>query len=458
MTEVYDPAFDIIKEDNARRKKGSGEDKKIEDELTAIYYFKSLKDTDEIYYWDENQGIYIKGAEWLIKQECMRLDPDYKSKDVTEVINHIIWANYVDRNEFDSQIEWIATGDGMLNLKTLETKPHSPEFMATIKIPHEYKPLPSDYHSLYCPCPKIMQFLHEVIASEDVETVLDFMAYCLWRGFPFHKYVLFNGSGRNGKGVTIDIFKALLGRHNISAESLQRILDNRFATAKLFGKMANIDADLSNEALKNTGQLKKLTGGDELPAEEKFMPAFHFKNYAKLLFSANIIPRTPDESDAFFARLIIINFLKQYLGDKADPWLIKKLTTKEEMEGLFSIVVARLPLVLERGIQVSDNSLEASYMKYIESSDPIRAFVEKVVDHTNNPVDIASKEEIYNGFTKFCNEKKLNPESHDTVSRRLIKQYGFIDKKMQNDGVRKSYWIGVKLKDYAKTEEGQDTL
>jgi phage/plasmid-associated DNA primase len=54
------------------------------------------------------------------------------------------------------------------------------------------------------------------------------------------------------------------------------LLENRFATAELYGKLANIDADLSKEALKNTGTLKKMTGGDYIPAEEKFPPAFKF--------------------------------------------------------------------------------------------------------------------------------------------------------------------------------------
>ena len=30
-----------------------------------------------------------------------------------------------------------------------------------------------------CPCPAIIRFMHEVMAPEDVETVLDFIAYCL---------------------------------------------------------------------------------------------------------------------------------------------------------------------------------------------------------------------------------------------------------------------------------------
>jgi phage/plasmid-associated DNA primase len=72
-----------------------------------------------------------------------------------------------------------------------------------------------------------MKFIHEVIASEDVETVLDFIAYCLWRAFPLHKYLLFNGSGRYGKGVMLEIIKRFLGHQNVSGESLHRLLEKR---------------------------------------------------------------------------------------------------------------------------------------------------------------------------------------------------------------------------------------
>ena len=98
-----------------------------------------------------------------------------------------------------------------------------------------------------------------------------------------------------------------------------------------------------------------LTGGDPIPAEEKFKTPFWFINSAKLLFSANEIPKTPDESDAFFARPIIINFPNQYLGRKADPYLLRKLTTKAELSGLLKIVLRRLPRVLEKGISTIAN-------------------------------------------------------------------------------------------------------
>ena len=120
------------------------------------------------------------------------------------------------------------------------------------------------------------------MAFDDVETVLDFIAYCLWRELRFHKLLLFNGSGRNGKGVTTQLITRFLGRQNVSNETLHRILENRFASAKLFGKMANIDADMSSQALRHTGILKMLTGGDDVPAEHKFKPAFSLIDSAKI--------------------------------------------------------------------------------------------------------------------------------------------------------------------------------
>lgn len=142
----------------------------------------------------------------------------------------------------------------MINLKTLTTLQHSPDFMSTIQIPVKYEISNSSFANFFewigdniigCPCPAIMEFMHEVMSDDDVETVLDMIAYCLWRGFPFHRYMLFNGSGRNGKGVMLEIIRRFLGIRNVSGESLHQILNNRFSVARLFGKMANIDADKS---------------------------------------------------------------------------------------------------------------------------------------------------------------------------------------------------------------------
>ena len=142
----------------------------------------------------------------------------------------------------------------------------------------------------------------------------------------------------------------------MSSESLDRLVNNRFAPANLYRKLINVDADLSDKTLKgNTGILKKLTGGDELEAEEKYKKAFSFVNHAKPIFSCNTIPETDDETDAFFRRLIIINFTTQFFKEKEDPALIDKLCTEEEFSGLLLELLERLPRVLKKGLRPTSN-------------------------------------------------------------------------------------------------------
>jgi P4 family phage/plasmid primase-like protien len=353
----------------------------------------------------------------------------------------------------------------VINLRTLMTLPHSPDFMSTIQIPVKYDINNGSFADFFewvgdnigCPCPAIMRFMHEVMSDDDVETVLDMIAYCLWRGFPFHRYMLFNGSGRNGKGVILEVIRRFLGIRNVSGESLHQILTNRFSVARLFGKIANMDAVLSKDALNNTGILKKLTGGDLIRAEDKFMAPFDFVNHAKLFFSTNEFPTTKDETDAFFARLIIINFPNQFLGDKADPQLIEKLTTEAELSGLLKVVLRRLPRVLTKGIQTTSSTIDENYTKYILSSDPIRAFVETALE---SDLDINTlKTEIYESYKMFCRAKNLSPVSEGAFSRRMTRQHGIKCEQFRDGkGRRPYYYLGVKIRDWKAAEQGQSTL
>ena len=437
----------------------------LTDKVTVSYNFKTFDDSEEIYWYDCKLGIYRSNGESIIKALVESTQPNISTPEVKEIINHIKRRTLMPRSVFDSQTEWLTVGNSVVNLKTLETRPHSPEFMSTIRIPVTYfsDGMVNDFYEwiedpiVANPCPAIDKFMHEVMAPEDVETVLDFIAYCLWRSFPFHRYLLFNGSGRNGKGVMLEIIKCFLGHNNVSGESLHRLLGTRFATAELYGKLANIDADLSKEALKNTGILKKLTGGDYIPAEKKFCPPFQFVNHAKLLFSANEIPMTEDETDAFFSRPIIINFPNQFLGNKADPNLIRKLTTDDELSGLLRTILRRLPRVLKEGISTTSSSIDENYEKYILSSNPVRAFFEAALEYDNDKAP--SKSEVYVSYKMFCDAKKLAAESEQSFSRKLKKDFGLNYKQMRDEkGGKAYYWIGIRIKDWESAEDGQNIL
>jgi len=180
----------------------------LTERVTTNHYFKTLTDTKELYYYDSKSGVYRSNGESIIEALVETMKPNVSTHEVNEVINHVKRRKQANRSEFDSQIEWLTLKNCVVNLKTLEVQPHSPNFMATLQISISYRDENNlicnffewiDDPDVACPCPAILKFMHEVMAHEDVETVLDFIAYCLWRSFPFHVYLLFNGSGRNGK-------------------------------------------------------------------------------------------------------------------------------------------------------------------------------------------------------------------------------------------------------------------
>jgi putative DNA primase/helicase len=427
----------------------------FEKELIKKYHFKATKEKEDLYFYDSKRGVYVNDGDWLIKQECFNFNPEITTKQVDQIKQHIIWGNYVDKGQFNGNIEWLACKNVMVNLLTGEIRQHSPTFMATTQIPHNYPLYPFSMPS------KIMKFFNQVMGPDDIDTVLDFIAYCLWRDFPYHRWLLLNGSGRNGKGVTTKIITRLLGKKNVSNETLPRILSNDFSTANLYGKMANIDADLSSKALSDTGMLKKLTGGDVIQGEFKYKSAFSFENYTKLIFAVNTMPETPDETDAFFVRPLIINFPNQFLGDNAIPNLIEQLATPDEMSALLGLVIRRVPRVLKYGISyAASHTIEENFDKYIRSSDPIRYFVETALRKDDATRANVSIDKMYGSYSNFCKHYKLTMESSQTFSREL-KKHGF-EKKQVRDGGKSApkiwAWMYVKVIDWEKPEDDEQEV
>ena len=82
---------------------------------------------------------------------------------------------------------------------------------------------------------------------------------------------------------------------------------NRFALANLYGKHVNTFADLKSLKLSETGNFNS----DPITGEHKFGQPFTFRNYAKLIFSANEIPESDDKSVAFYRRWLIKYFKKE---------------------------------------------------------------------------------------------------------------------------------------------------
>jgi len=414
--------------------------------IKAEYTFLTFNDTREIILYDS--GRYVFNGERTIEIECSRLIPNVMTPVVKETIEMIKRTTPIDRKLFDKDIEWLSLQNCMVNLRTGESKPHSPSFLTMVQLPINFEP--------QVDCPAIKRFLDEILPSEiDRLSIIDYFSYCLWRDYPIHKALLEVGSGRNGKGTLNRILTALLGQENVSAVTLHDLDADKFMAANLYGKLVNIGPDLKSRVLSDTGMFKALTGNDEVEVQKKHLNSHKIRSFAKQIFATNQIPDTLDDTDAFFARWIIVNFVRQFLNEKADPHLIEKLTTPEELSGFFNLLMKNIPNILENGIRSSAKTIEETYQKYMASADPIRLFRETCIEKA--PGLFVTKLEMYEAYTKWTLSKGLGVESIETFGRRM-KQYGFKDSDRRKGKERFRVWDDVKLVDWRSVEEGQEVL
>ena len=248
-------------------------------------------------------------------------------------------------------------------------------------------------------CPKIDEFLSEVIDEESQLVFWEMLGYCLIPDTRFHQSFIFIGSGANGKSTALDIVKIFLGDDNVSAVSLHAIEEKPYSAALLYGKMANVCADIPSTHLVKTDQFKNISAGDAVMIEEKFKTAFPAVLNCKLLFSANSMPTTSDRTHAFIRRWVPMIFAKTIALEDEIPGFVHQLTIQNELDGAFVKAVAGLRRSVERGKIYVPGESQKFLSDYQEENDAVIEFDRNCVSETSESITIA---DLFEAFKQYC--------------------------------------------------------
>ncbi len=422
------------------------------DRLLHDYNFVTTRDNEELFVYQD--GVYQKNGDKFIKERSNRLlQEDARRRHINEVIHYIEAHTYIERDELNTNPYLISVDNGVYDIKNDELIGHDPSIRTTIQLPVAYNP--------DADCPEFKSFLDDVLADGDKDVVQEMFGYCLLKDYPYQKAFMLVGDGSNGKSTLLKVLSEILGQRNISQILLQKLEENRFATAELYGKLANIAADLPDQKLHSTGTFKMLTGGDTLTAERKRKDPFTFKNFATLIFSANTIPDSGDDTDAFFRRWVIINFPNKFTDDPddgnpdADPDILDKITTEEELEGVLQWAIEGLQRVIENdGFSDSSTTDEIrEKMQRFQSS--LGAFVQDRVEASSD--NYVSKEHFYNEYRQYCKDNGLPVKAKEVVGRELSQYVRVESSRPRINGRRQTAWKGIKLVSASeKSVEGTD--
>lgn len=394
--------------------------KKLADAIIQQRTFLTNKQSEEIFYY--SKGIYKPKGNLLIHAMCAReLGEEYRRNYALEVIDYIKATTYTKFKEPPPSL--INFKNGILCMKTLTLKPHSQTHIFLNQIPHNWNPKAT--------CTEWEKFFDEVTGcDEDRELLIFSLAYCLYRARPFDKSIMLIGVGSNGKTVLLNGFRELLGKENTSSRTIHELCYDRFASADLVGKLANISGDLSNSKLGNTGIFKRITGKDPMTVQKKFLHSEQADIYVKLIFATNQPPEPKtDVSLAFFRRWNLITFPHIFMGDEKDSYKIDKLTTTEELEGLAVKLVASLKQLIEQGGFPEVLSVEEIKQAYMRKANPIQSFTEDCIFEKEG--GLVRTEELYKAYSDYCKNHHYSAEGKNKF-KNLIEKLGYLYGRKEN--------------------------
>lgn len=425
--------------------------KTITEDILNRHRFITLEENKEILVYEN--GVYIHGGEVIIEKTAESLyGYNLANRHLAEIKGHIMRLTYHSREELDSNINIINLKNGLYDIQTGELKEHSHHYLSITQKPIVYNPSAK---------PKLLgKYLQQVLYPTEIRTAIEVMAYSLYKDNPFEIMVKLFGYGANGKSVFTGLLTSLHGALNISNVPLSEILKNRFALSDLENKYINIDTELSSATIRDATVLKKITGRQPVRIERKNQRAYDATLYAKLFFSANKLPETEDDSDAYFRREIIIGFPNRFEDGKgADPDLLRKMTTEEELSGIFNILVKALKNLLKNGgIFVRKKTIEQRRERHELAVNPLGYFLKDGLAEDSIESDRTDKDLFYFAYKRFCNEHELAVESKENLSKILkSNRFGYQDGR-ESSGQRRRFWRGIKLAEKYDIAKEQQTL
>lgn len=400
---------------------------------------KHLSETRDVYYGGESFLIYENGVYNISgEKEAGRIIMDYM------LPNYCTMASIRDcRDQWDILVSMdfdvfnrnpylVNVRNGLLDIRDMSFKEHTPSYLSTVQLNVEYNP--------HAHCPQFEKFLNEVLDCRLIPLVQEILGYLLTTNTSAQKSFVLLGPARTGKSTLLWVVEyLLLGKKNVSNIPWQEIGD-KFKTAELLGKLANVFSDLPSKSIDDTGIFKVVTGEDYLMAEKKNKNPFKFRPFARLVFSCNELPKNyVDRTEGFYRRLIIVPFNRQIDKNKIDKAL--KYKFQREKEGILNWALEGLRRLYENNFEFSENELTDEVKKeYKRENNNVISFVEECCEIDS--LFSCSRIEIYESYKEFCGEAGLKALSQIKFNKEL--ECNFNVTRARNRKLR--LWNGIRIK------------
>jgi putative DNA primase/helicase len=320
----------------------------------------------------------------------------------------------------------------LINLKngTFEISPQGtkikqfdPSDFITYQLPFEYDPKAR--------APIFETYLKRVLPDQERQKVLaEYLGYVFIKhgsnALKEEKALVLYGTGANGKSVFFEIVNALLGVENVSSFSLQSLTnENGYFRAKLANRLLNYASEINGNLEAST--FKQLVSGEPVEARLPYGQPFILKQYAKLIFNCNELPKDVEHTNAYFRRFLIIPFDVTIPPQEQDKQLHIKII-ENELSGVFNWVLDGLNRLLHQKHFSECEAAQQAVEQYRIESDSVQMFLSEYGYHISTTKGTPLKN-MFADYKSYCIENGFKTCSVRTFSDRLRSSGYQIDRK-----------------------------
>lgn len=296
----------------------------------------------------------------------------------------------------------------------------------TYQLPFEYNP--------EAEAPIFQTYLNKVLPDKERQKVLaEFLGFVFVKqggnSLKEEKALILYGTGANGKSVFFEIVNALLGIENVSSYSLQSLTDTTgYYRAMIANKLVNYASEINGNL--ETSIFKQLVSGEPVEARLPYGRPMQIKQYSKLIFNCNELPKEVEHTIAYFRRFLIIPFDVTIPEREQDKQLHTKII-ENELSGVFNWVLEGLNRLLEQKRFSNCEAAKQAVEQYKTQSDSVKQFVEEY-RYQPSPTYHKLIKELYIEYRTFCADDGCSPVKKTNFIKR-VQGYGIIVER-KNDG------------------------
>lgn len=323
---------------------------------------------------------------------------------------------YVKPAEFDANPDLLNVNNGVIDLRTGELLPHSPQYKLTHLVAVDYDKNADSSAWL--------NWLGQVIMDFDSPEVQEYVQTAVGYSITGHtrEECLFytygkDGQGRNGKGVFCTVIQSILGLGQLadsrSVNTFSRKRDGSdqgFDLAGLANKRLVVASESEKQRELNEAMVKTVTGRDPITASYKGKDQFTFVPKFKVWIASNFKPKGDVDDGAFWARLRVIIFPHSFEG-RENTQLKDQFTQPEFLKGVLAWAVqGSVNWYKQPRIQVPQVFKDA--LKQVRSEyDTVQQWLDSgLVSAVEGAFELTK--DLYDSYKEYCESESYSDFEH----------------------------------------------